>query len=304
MAQPRQIIIEDLPYEERLKYLKNREEQYKKLKSIRQYTEGEKFNYKLTVEGDSHVQTVKSTFQIVSNHELIYLGYDEMFALDCFSLTELSYKLEKYEDPIVAQIVEMSNEISSVYQHLEFGVDKFGHIRKIYNRAEIKQKWEKTKEYLTYKHPLSSYEIIRVKEKELANPKMEMDNISYMHFLQVYFKQYGRFMDHQEFSTTHMDQFGSGIPFELKLKIDTLPPTKEGQIHRRMEGGMLYNSSVEANLRKAVKDDSAKVDYTTKADYYSDGVVLEEVNFNYSEKIGEGYNMYSHLHLELLKDGE
>lgn len=296
-----QIILEDLPFEERQRWVEERREEAAKTKLLEQFPVGHVFKYKLTVEGNSHVQSVMSNFAITSLHELTYLDHDDETDLYRFSLRELSYKLDKYEDPVVAQIIEMSNMVSEIYKELDFGVDRYGNIHKIYNRSQINKKWGKTKEYLTYKYPLSSYEIIKTKEKELANPNMELNNIGFMHFLQVYFKPFGRFEDYQKFETIHMDQFGSGIPFGLSITIRK-EPDKGGKIHRKMEGNMMYDRAVIDMLQKTVKDNEAEVSYTTRADYYSDGAIIEEANFSYQEKIGEGYDMYSYLHLELIKD--
>lgn len=295
----RQIILEDLPIEERLELLKRTSKE----DHSRKYLNGEVFKYRLTVEGNAHVMSVKSKFKITSMYELVYAGFDDEERLYRFGLTELSYKIDKYDDPVVAQIIEMSNLVSAIYQHLDFGVDKFGGMKKIYNRGEIKEKWEKTKEYLTYRHPLSSYEIIKTKEKELRDAELEMQNISFMHFMQIYFKQFGRFADEQSFEVMHQDQFGTGIPFGLLIRFNKQEPHEEGKIHRKMEGKMIYNSGIERELlRSANQPTSGTVEYETHADYYSDGWVPEEVNFSYREKIGEGYDMYNYLHLELIKD--
>lgn len=298
---PKQIILEDLPLEKRREALERSQLQ----RMMRFYKEGEIFKYRLTVEGYSHVESVKSNFKIISIYELIYVKHEEEDKLYRFSLSELSYKIDKYDDPVVAQIIEMSNYVSSIYQHLDFGVDKYGNMKKIYNRQEINKKWEKTKEYLTYKHPLTSYEIIKTKEKELREPKMEIMNLSFMHFLQVYFKQFGRFAEQQQFDTLHMDQFGTGIPFGLDIVFEKCEPKEEGKIHRKMKGEMIPDSAIERELLKFTKQPaSGNVVYDTRADYYSDGWILEEVNFSYEEKIGEGYDMYNYIHLELIKDEE
>lgn len=298
-----QIILEDLSVEEREILFKERERRSLYQSQLNKYKENEVFKYKLTVEGTSHVQSMKSDFKIVSIYNLVYKGFVNESDLYRFSLTEESYKIEKYDDPVVMQIIEMSNLVSSIYQHIDFGVNRHGEMKKIYNREEINKKWEKTKEHLTYKHPLASYEIIKTKEKELANPSMEIVNISFMHFLQVYFKQFGRFEDKEDFTVVHMDQFGSGIPFELAMTI-SMQADKEGLMHRKMSGEMVHSKDVINAFCKVVKDDSAFVDYKTHADYYSDGPIIEEVNFSYEQKIGGGYDMYSYLHLELIKDGE
>lgn len=46
--------------------------------------------------------------------------------------------------------------MSQIYRHLDFRVNEYGDIIRIYNGEEIKKKWEKVKEHLTYKHPLNT----------------------------------------------------------------------------------------------------------------------------------------------------
>ena len=104
-----------------------------------------------------------------------------------FRLRELSNKLVKYDDSTVAQIIEATNEISAIYDELDFWVSDHGILRKINNRDHVYSKWEKVREYLTYKYPMSSYEMILAKEKELADETVFMNNIRYMHFMYVLF---------------------------------------------------------------------------------------------------------------------
>jgi hypothetical protein len=297
-----QIILEDLPYEQRIAYLKNRAEKARIYEGLRKFNEeGEIFLYKLTVEGSGKVHTVKSDFKITSLNELRYIEYNKESNYHRFRLKELSYNLDKYEDPIVVQIVEMSNMISEIYQELDFWVDRFGALKKINNREQIRHKWEKVKEYLTYKHPLSSYEIIRAKENEMADPAMEIRNIRFIHFIQMYFMLFGRFEKQGQFEFPDMDRFGSLVPFNVNVNY-TSKDEENGKLHRHLQGQLIHNSKVTNALCKAVKDSNAEVVYETKGDYHSEGMIIEEANFSYNEKIGEGYTMYSHLNLKLIPE--
>jgi len=85
---PKQIILEDLPLEKRREALERSQLQ----RMMRFYKEGEIFKYRLTVEGYSHVESVKSNFKIISIYELIYVKHEEEDKLYRFSLSELSYK--------------------------------------------------------------------------------------------------------------------------------------------------------------------------------------------------------------------
>ena len=299
-----QIILEDLPYEERMAYSEAISRKAKQFEGLRKFNEeGETFLYKLTVEGSGKVHTMKSDFKITSMNELQYLEYDRENEWYRFRLKELSYNLDNYEDPIVVQIVEMSNMISGIYQELDFWVNRYGLLKQINNREQIRQKWEKTKEYLTYKHPLSSYEIIRAKENEMANPEMEMRNIRFIHFIQMYFMLFGRYEEYGQFEAMDMDRFGSLVPFEMNVSY-TRSDKGNGKLHRHLQGQMIRNSKVIDALCKAVKDSNANVAYETKGDYHSDGLIIEEANFSFNEKIGENYTMYSHLNMKLIPDGK
>lgn len=297
-----QIILEDLPYEKRMAYLEALSKHRSSTKELAKFNkEGELFLYKLTVEGSATVQSLKSDFGITSLHELQFIEFNKANNWYRFKLKELSYNLDKYEDPIVAQIIEMSNQISEIYQELDFFVDKFGHLKAINNREQIRRKWEKVKEFFTYKHPLSSYEIILAKEKEMANPEKEMNNIRFIHFIHMYFMQFGRFQEQGEFEMIDQDRFGSGVPFRVQVKYDT-KNKENNKTHRHLEGLVMYDTRVINALREAVKNPDAALVYKTRADYHSEGPIIEEANFSFAQQIGESHSMYSHLNLKLVTE--
>jgi len=299
-----QIIIDDLPYEQRLAYLKATKRKVKQFEGLRKFNEeGEKFLYKLTVEGSGKVHLIKSDFKITSLNELHYMEQNSENGWYRFRLKELSYNLDKYEDPVVVQIVEMSNMISEIYQELDFWVNEYGLLVKINNREQIRRKWEKVKEYLTYKHPLSSYEIIRAKENEMADSEAEIRNIRFIHFIHMYFMLFGRFEDQASFEIMDMDRFGSLVPFKVNVNY-TRKNDEAGKLHRHLQGQMIHDSKVINALCIAVKDSNADVIYEIRGDYHNDGLIIEEANFSYNEKIGENYTMYSHLNLKLVPDGK
>ena len=118
---------------------------------FRRYKEGETFVYDLTAEGHSKAMVIDSDFKMVSRHELTFLEVDKEQQWWRFRLRELSNKLVKYDDATVAQIIEATNEISAIYDELDFWVSDHGILRKINNREQVYSKWEKVREYLTYK---------------------------------------------------------------------------------------------------------------------------------------------------------
>lgn len=285
--------------------VKRREEESKVIPKFieedRQYKKDEVFLYNLTVEGHTKAHEVESDFGITSINELTYIDYDEKKNWWRFRLKELSYNLDRYDDPIIAQIVEMSNKISEIYQELDFWVNNCGELMIINNRAQILKRWEKVREYLTYKHPLSSYEVIMAKEHEMANAKVEINNIRFIHFIHMYFYQFGRFYSQENYKIIDMDRFGSGVSFEVAVNV--MRNEINSKNHRHFEGCMINSVDSLHMIRKAVKAKNGEVIYKTCADYYNDGWIVEDANFSFTENIGESHTMYSNLHLTLVQHG-
>lgn len=268
---------------------------------IRLYDKNEAFLYRLTVEGNTKAQSIESNFGITSMNELTFLEYDPEKGWWRFRLKELSYNVDKYDDPLILQIVEMSNKVSEIYQELDFWVDSFGELKVINNRAQIYGRWEKVREYLSYRHPLTSYEVIMAKEREMANKELELQNIRFIHFIHCYFFQFGRFNLQERFNVIDMDRFGSGVA--LMVSVNGTRREREGKIHRHFKGDVVYDGDVVRIMGKAIKEDYAEVIYQTRSDYHSDGLIIEEANFSFLENIGKTYSMYSNLHLVLEKNG-
>lgn len=266
-----------------------------------QYEKDKNLLYNLTVEGHTKAQTVESDFSIKSLNELTFLEYNEREGLWRFRLKELSYDLDKYDDPLIVQIVEMSNLISGIYQELDFCVNNVGELKKINNREQIMKRWVKVRETLSYKHPLSSYEVIMAKEREMANKDLEMLNIRFIHFIHFYFFQFGRFKPRECFTVVDMDRFGSGV--QLSVAVEGIRKDEENKIHRHFSGDLHSDFKTIKAISRAVKEDYAEVTYKTKADYHSTGLVVEEAHFSFDEKIGKSYSMYSNLHLESVDNG-
>lgn len=268
---------------------------------LRQYDKDKNLLYNLTVEGHTKAQTVESDFSIKILNELTFLEHNKNEGLWRFRLKELSYNLDKYNDPVIVQVVEMSNLISGIYQELDFWVNSVGELQKINNRGQIMKRWEKVRETLSYKHPLSSYEVIMAKEREMANKDLELLNIRFIHFIHFYFFQFGRFKPQEHFTVVDMDRFGSGVQFSVA--VDGIRKDEENKIHRHFSGNLNCDFKTIKAMSKAVKEDYADVTYKTRADYYSTGMVIENAHFSFDERIGKSYSMYSNLHLELIDNG-
>ena len=272
---------------------------------FRRYKVGETFVYDLTAEGHSKAMVIDSDFKMTSRHELTFLEVDKEQQWWRFRLRELSNKLVKYDDATVAQIIEATNEISAIYEELDFWVSDHGILRKINNRDQVYSKWEKVREYLTYKYPMSSYEIILAKEKELANEPLFMNNIRYMHFMYAYFLQFGKYMREERFKHRDIDRFGSCIPIELACTYKTSKGVMfDGKTDRHFKGDMIYDGESVSKILKNVDAKGSNMAYQMRANFHNDGEILEEANLSLSETVGKDYSLYTHLHLKLHNDGE
>lgn len=272
---------------------------------FRRYTEGESFVYGLTAEGHSKAMVIDSDFKMVSRHELTFLEVDTERQWWRFRLRELSNKLVKYDDSTVAQIIEATNEISAIYDELDFWVSDHGILRKINNRDQVYSKWEKVREYLTYKYPMSSYEMILAKEKELADETVFMNNIRYMHFMYVYFLQFGKYMREERFKHCDIDRFGSCVPIELECIYKTNRGVMfDGKTDRHFDGSMVYDGDAVSKIVKNTGAKGAELNYGMRADFHNDGEILNEANLSLTQTVGKDYSLYTHLHLKLDGYGE
>ena len=261
---------------------------------------GSTYRYRLTVEGSGQVENVKSDFKITIVDSLTFVDYDAERDLFRFTVKEDSYSLDQYDDPIVAQIVEMTNLISGIYDRLDFWVNANGEIERLNNRDEIQEKWEKVREYLTYKHPLSSYEIIMAKEKEMADEAIEIRSLSFIHFIFIYFFQFCKFEDDANFGYTDMDRFGSLVPFNVIVHYTS--SQKKGETLRHFEGSLVPDGKMEKALSDAIRERDAKIAYDIRGDFHSDGYILTSANFSLREQLGSSRTMYNNLHLELITE--
>jgi hypothetical protein len=260
------------------------------------------FIYKTEIKGHTMAHSMKSDFNITVKNEVIYKGYNNEKDLHRFIIRELEYTLDSYEDPIVMQIIEMTNRVCSIYKELDLGINKHGEIKEFFNLNDVKKKWQLVKEWLTNAHPLESYEVIRAKELELSHVDFELKNLKFIHFLHQYFFIFGR--KPEEGNTSYirkneMDRFGGGIIIPVTLNLSQ--ERKENLMVRRFEGKMIRDESVVQRLREFSKDKFMHPEYEMKGKYTYDNTedLLVESDFTITEKLGEYYYTHSYLHLKL-----
>lgn len=257
--------------------------------------------YKYTTEiiGTTKVHHIKSDFRINIENEITYKGIDDN-GLHRFLIKELDYELSKYEDPIMVQIAEMTNRICSIYKELDLGVSSQGALKKLYNKEDIRKKWQDIKGWLMNTHPLEAYEIVRAKEMELSNEELELKNLQFIHFIQQFFYIYNRKM--QSGSTSYirkdeMDRFGAGIVIPVNINLSQIQ--EQNNTIKKFDGRMFREDSVIERLRTFSKDKFMNPEYriTGKYTYHQD--ILLQSDLTFTEQLGEHYYTHSFLNLKL-----
>jgi hypothetical protein len=261
---------------------------------------GKSYFYTLSVEGTTHVHSVKSDFKTQSKNELIFKGQEENGDRR-YLLKELNYELRDYEDPVLAQIAELTNKVCSIYEELDFVVNRFGELVKILNRKEIKEKWGKIKDWLIQVHPIESYEVIRAKEFEMSNEKREINNVKYIHFMQHYFFMLGRALQPEQngtFRKDEMDRFGAGIVIPIHISYHS-ELDKEDNYIKQFTGMMIKSNDVIERLQKFTKNDFMTPSYKMTGKYiYDKDKILTNSDFTITEELGEHYHTHSHLNIK------
>ncbi len=258
--------------------------------------------YEIEVNGRAKVEDVENDYLIKIETEVTPLKIGSESSI--FRFSEKKYKLERYQDPLVVQVIEVSNLVAKIYETIDVKVDQFGKIIDVMNKQEVWKKWEKVKEDLLNKYPLASYEVIRAKEFELNNPKLEYKNLQFMHILHAYFFLYGRENTTGAFTTTEMDRFGLGVAMPTNISYNT--KKEEGFLIKKF-GGKVPPTALEVKnrLKKAAKiaDPSLTPTYNMSGDYIYKDAILERCEFVLVQTIGDNYFNRNELNIKKQTNG-
>ncbi len=244
--------------------------------------------YEIEVCGKAKVEDVENDYLIKIETEVTPLEIGREYSIYRFS--EKRYDLERYQDPLIVQVIEVSNLVANIYETIDIKVNQYGRIKDIVNKKEVRQKWEKVKQDLLKKYPLASYEVIRAKEFELSNPKLEYQNLQFMHLLHIYFFLYGRENATGTFTATEMDRFGLGIAMPTQIKYAT--KKEENTFIKKFEGKVPSTAiEVKNRLKKSAKvtDPSVLPSYTMVGNYVYKDAILEKGEFVLEQTIGNNY---------------
>lgn len=260
--------------------------------------------YTTEIRGTTKVHTSKSDYVIKMETEVVFKGNIGNTTNERYIIRELSYELEQYEDPVMVQIVELTNKVASIYKELDVEVNMFGLLVKINNSDEIRKKWQEVKDWLTRTHPLESYEVIRAKEFELKNSEMEKKNVKYIHFLHQFFYVHNRHKKAMNgvgmFSLDEMDRFGAGIvlPVSVRYKIENMDNTLTS-FKNQFNTRFIKSEDVVNRLSKFAKQTLYNPKFHIEGDYDYKENTLQKAELTITEELGENYYNHSYLSTKL-----
>ena len=93
-----------------------------------------------------------------------------------------------------------------------------------------------------------------------------MNNIRYMHFMYVYFLQFGKYMREERFKHRDIDRFGSCVPIELECIYKTNRGVMfDGKTDRHFDGSMVYDGDAVSKIVKNTGAKGAELNYGMRA---------------------------------------
>jgi hypothetical protein len=144
-------------------------------------------SYQLVVKGNVKMLTMMDSFATKATYDLVSKGPNAIKPeLQEYILEEKEVELTDYFNPNTYQLIEYVNKLAKIYNRQHVCVNDAGIIKGLLNMPEIKNKWDLLKKELMQINPVSAFEIIRNKERELANPTEVIANLSNTHFMSLF----------------------------------------------------------------------------------------------------------------------
>jgi len=184
-------------------------------------------NYRLTVKGNVKMSSMMDSFKTSGSYILRENGYNAVKTdLLEYILVEKNVELLEYFDPNTYQLIEYVNKLAGIYNRQHICVNDQGQIKGLLNMPEIKEKWDVLKREIMQVNPISSFEIIKNKDRELNDPVEVIGNLSNTHFMALFLHTYGMGPGHNELKRIRSlpDRMGIGFMMpiiqQVKIKVE------------------------------------------------------------------------------------
>lgn len=150
-------------------------------------TQPEEIKYLLRVKGNVKMLTVMDSFATRGLYSLTYHGQNETRPeLQDYVVEEKEVVLTDYFDPNTYQMIEYVNKLATIYNRQHIAVNNQGEIKGLLNMPEIRTKWDDLKKELMHINPISAFEVIRHKDRELNDPHQLIENLESAHFTALF----------------------------------------------------------------------------------------------------------------------
>ncbi|SEB17814.1 hypothetical protein [Pedobacter hartonius] len=258
-------------------------------------------NYQLVVKGNVKMLTMMDSFATAGSYTLSERGQNAIKPdLQEYVLEEKELKLTEYFDPNTYQLIEYVNKLARIYNRQHICINERGAIKGLLNMPEIKSKWDKLKKELMQVNPIAAFEIIRHKDRELANPAEVIDNLSNAHFmhlfLYVFTGQLGSITEQQQ--RLVRDRMGIGFSIPVN-QIFTTEKTGSGYTVYA-EALLNEDGKIDKNLIISVTGEkNLDIKHYTQASFnYSENRDLLSAEMTIFEQLNNDYKSDLYLHLE------
>ena len=201
------------------------------------------------------------------------------------------------------QIMEYVNRLARIYDRQHVVVEK-REIRELRNIEEIRQKWEVLKKELMLINPVSAFEVVRGKDREMRDLGMIRENLANTHFMHVFLYMHGyNLTTTEKYRTYREERDRMGIGFHLPVMIDFSATTTDGMQEIQAKAVIDENKKIDKRyISKVTEQHDLTLSHLTKGTYKKDAAGhLREATVDVYEQISNDYKTDLYITLETLK---
>jgi len=258
--------------------------------------------YHLGVKSNVRILSLVDSFAMEASYKLTDFGANaQRPELREYLVEEQDVHLTAYADPNTYQLIEYVNKLATILNRQHICIDEQGLIKGLLNLPEIKDKWEKLKKELMQVNPIAAFEIVKQKDRELAQPVELIDNLSNAHFMHLFLYTYPfskRTEDILSQQQWMRDRMGIGFAIPV-LQTFRLSTTGEGKVVS-VETILDEKKKIDkALLMKVTGQETVQLKHFTRAEFlYKETGVLLTAHMHIFEQLNEEYTTDLYLDLK------
>jgi hypothetical protein len=259
--------------------------------------------YRLLVKGNVKMLTVMDSFATSGDYSLYYHGLNATKPdLQEYVLEEKLVQLTEYFDPNTYQLIEYINKLAMIYNRQHICINSNGEIKGLLNMPEIRTKWDDLKKELLQINPISAFEIIRHKDRELDNPQQLIENLMNAHFMHLFLYA---FSDNPGGITGRREKLmrdRMGIGFLLPVIQSFSAEETEYGYQIRAEGILNEKGKLDKSLISSVTGEKMlEIKHYTRANFKHDhNGTLTAAEMTVFEQLNNDYKTDLYLNLECI----